>query len=173
MKSQRGPGMRPGHRHRRRFGRGQDTGRGDPYEATRKPPEPAVCSQCGAVHHLGRWSWQTPPRDSVATLCAACQRIKDEYPAGKVVLKGAYVQKHRDDLINLARHQGELERSEHPMNRIMNIEEEGGALVISTTDIHLPHRIGAAVHHAHHGELKTSYDEDGYFSLVEWERADE
>ena len=34
------------------------------------------------------------------------------------------------------------EKREHPLNRIMAIEREGDALVVKTTDIHLPRRIG-------------------------------
>lgn len=43
-------------------------------------------------------------------------------------------------------------------------------LVIKTTDIHLPRRIGEAMHRAFHGELHVHYDEENYFVRVEWWR---
>jgi hypothetical protein len=38
--------------------------------------------------------------------------------------------------------------------RIMRIEEKADAIVIETTDIHLPHAIGEALHDAFKGSLK-------------------
>jgi hypothetical protein len=53
----------------------------------------------------------------------------------------------------------------------MAIEDEGDdGLVITTTDVHLPRRIGEAVHHAFHGDLKVHYDEENYFARVDWHR---
>ncbi|MDF2781538.1 MAG: ATPase, partial [Geminicoccaceae bacterium] len=40
----------------------------------------------------------------------------------------------------------------------MDIEERDGALVVRTTDIHLPRRIGEALHHAYRGELDFHYE---------------
>lgn len=41
--------------------------------------------------------------------------------------------------------------------------------MITTTDIHLPRRIGEAVKRAYHGNLKEHFEEDGYFVRVDWE----
>ena len=46
------------------------------------------------------------------------------------------------------------------------IDEEDEAIVIKTTDIHLPRRIGAAVTRAFHGKLKEDFDDAGYFVRV-------
>jgi hypothetical protein len=54
----------------------------------------------------------------------------------------------------------------------MAIEQRGSDTVITTTDIHLPHRIGHALKDAWGGNLKTHYDLAGYFTRVEWERND-
>jgi len=43
-------------------------------------------------------------------------------------------------------------------------------LVISTTDIHLPRRIAAAVKRAYDGSLKEHFDEGGYFVRIDWLR---
>jgi hypothetical protein len=44
--------------------------------------------------------------------------------------------------------------------------------VIKTTDVHLPRRIGDAMHRAFHGNLELKYDEGNYFVRVNWERTD-
>ena len=48
--------------------------------------------------------------------------------------------------------------------------ERPDKLIITTTDVHLPRRIGTAVHHAFHGDLKLHFDEDDYFIRVNWAR---
>jgi len=68
----------------------------------------------------------------------------------------------------LARHQEEAEKSEHPLNRIIKIDDEPEGIVINTTDIHLPGRIGEAVNRAFHGSLSEDFDEGGYFVRITW-----
>lgn len=143
----------------------------DPYKSVRKPPEPTVCPLCNAVFTEGRWRWKESwPLDAHKQLCHACRRIRDGYPAGSVTLKGAFALSHKDELLQLARHHEEREKEEHPMHRIMKVEEHADGMVISTTDLHLPRRIGDAVHHAYKGRLDTHYDEGGYFMRVKWTR---
>jgi hypothetical protein len=50
----------------------------------------------------------------------------------------------------------------------MGIERRPGGLVISTTDTHLPRRIGEALKHAYHGELQLHYDRNEDFVRVNW-----
>ena len=65
-------------------------------------------------------------------------------------------------------HQEEAENKEHPLNRIISIEEDAQGLVINTTDIHLPRRIGEAVKRAFHSEIENTFEKDGYFVRVSW-----
>ena len=58
----------------------------------------------------------------------------------------------------------------HPLNRIMQIDEHDGRIEISTTDIHLPQRIGKALKRAHHSELSVQYGKDEYSVRVRWHR---
>lgn len=155
---------------RRRWGRAQIDVPADPYKRIEKSHEPSVCPQCGAVYHEGRWHWSTRPADAKEELCQACHRINDHYPAGIVTLRGPFVEQHRAEMIRLARHQEEAEKNEHPLNRIIDIEEAPEQIVINTTDIHLPRRIGEAQKRAYRGKLEFNYDEDGYFVRVNWQR---
>ena len=156
----------------RRWGRAQDRPVTDPYALMRKPHEPTICPQCGAVFREGRWQWAARPEGAHETLCPACRRINDDYPAGVISLSGGFLNDHKQEILNLIRYQEELEKAEHPENRVMKIEDTGAELIITTTDIHLPERIGKALRSAFHGELALQYDEDGYFVRVNWHRAD-
>ncbi|MCR4295598.1 MAG: BCAM0308 family protein [Elusimicrobia bacterium] len=143
----------------------------DPYKRTSKHPQPVVCSGCGALFSRGRWRWTPrPPQRAARELCQACRRVKDAYPAGVVTLRGAYLREHADEIIGLARHEEKAEMADHPMHRIMAVERGRDRLVIKTTDIHLPGRIGRAVARACKGELDLKYAKDAYFVRVGWSR---
>jgi NMD protein affecting ribosome stability and mRNA decay len=143
----------------------------DPYRAQAKRKGPARCSECGATYARGVWRWQavTPPA-RLATVCPACQRIEDRYPAGEVTVSGSFVAKHGEEIEGLIHHTAENEGREHPLHRIMEWKRRKGALVITTTDVHLPHRIGHALKDAWGGALATHYDDKGYYARVTWER---
>ena len=143
----------------------------DPYKNKHKPPEPSVCKGCNAVFREGRWqraeSW---PMDSHQVLCHACQRTRDNYPAGAITLKGGFVQTHKNEILALARHHEQEENASHVLHRIMAIEDGPAAVTIKTTDLHLPRRIGNAIRRAFKGELELHYEEAGCFLRVNWTR---
>jgi NMD protein affecting ribosome stability and mRNA decay len=142
----------------------------DPYQSKRKLPDPTVCPQCGAVFHQGRWTWLTRPEVAHEAQCPACQRVRDKYPAGFLSLHGGFLDQHRQEIVNLARHEEKAETAEHPLHRIMQIEEQTDGILITTTDIHLPRRIGEALHRAYQGELDFHYIEEGSTLDVHWTR---
>jgi len=143
----------------------------DPYQTPSKLQEPTVCPTCGAVYQHGRWQWsESEPAGAARHQCQACRRVRDDYPAGRVRLSGGFVKAHREELIRLARNNEEIENRDHPLNRIIRIEEQADSLVITTTDIHLPRRIAEAIRQAYKGDLELTYDEEGYFVRAEWRR---
>ncbi|MEW5792343.1 MAG: BCAM0308 family protein [Pseudomonadota bacterium] len=142
----------------------------DPYKTRSKLPEPTVCPQCGAVYHEGRWTWAARPPEAHEELCQACHRINDQYPAGILALSGDFVRQHQEEILHLARHEEAQEKAEHPLHRIMNIEAGSDGIVINTTDIHLPRRIGEALHRAYRGDLDFHYDEESALFRAHWRR---
>jgi NMD protein affecting ribosome stability and mRNA decay len=147
----------------------QDT-RHDAYKARHKLPEPTVCPQCGAVFHAGRWQWLAKPAQSHESICPACHRIHDEFPAGYVTVGGQFFNDHREELLHLARNEETRAKAEHPLKRIMKIEDQDEGILITTTDIHLARGIGEALHHAYQGELEYHYNEQENLLRVVWAR---
>jgi NMD protein affecting ribosome stability and mRNA decay len=147
----------------------QDT-RHDAYKARLKLPEPTVCPQCGAVFHEGHWQWLPRPEKAHEEMCPACHRIHDEFPAGFVNVGGAFFRENRDELLNLVRNEEERAKAEHPLKRIMKIEDADDGILVTTTDIHLARGIGEALHHAYQGELEYHYNEKENLLRVVWER---
>lgn len=145
--------------------------RHDPYKARGKLPEPSICPQCSAVFVNGRWQWSKESLSGAQShLCPACHRIADGFPAGELTLAGSFVQKHGAELVGLIRNIEAAQSREHPMQRIMGLEELGNRIVVTTTDIHLPRRIGHALVDAYKGDFQTHYDEAGYFVRMAWKR---
>jgi NMD protein affecting ribosome stability and mRNA decay len=142
----------------------------DTYKLKGKLKEPAMCPQCGAVFHKGRWTWNPRPAKAHETLCPACHRINDKYPKGMLTLNGPYFAANRTEILNLARNEEAKEKKEHPLARLMAIEERPEGTVLPTTDSHLPRRIGEALHHAYDGDFAFHYDEGEQFIRVHWTR---
>ena len=145
--------------------------RHDPYKARGKLPEPSMCPQCGAVFENGRWQWaKATTKGATSHICPACHRTNDKFPAGELTLSGSFLAAHAAEIIGLARNAEESGKREHPLQRIMTLVQTGDRIVITTTDTHLPRRIGHALVDAYKGDLETHYDEAGYFVRMAWSR---
>lgn len=142
----------------------------DPYHSKRKIPEPSVCSECGAVFHKGRWSWDEREANAHEVLCPACQRIMDRVPAGFLTISGDFFTQHREELMNLIHNMTEKEGKEHPLQRLMGIEEQEASTVFTFTDAHLTRGIGEALHRAYEGELDFEYTKEDIMLRVSWHR---
>jgi hypothetical protein len=142
----------------------------DSYKSRGKLPDPTVCPQCRAVFHKGKWQWLPSPESVHSETCPACHRIRDDFPAGYVRLEGEFLAQHREEIIRLVRHVEQREKAEHPLQRIMDIADEAGALLVTTTDIHLARGIGEAVGHAYQGELELQYNTEENLLRVHWKR---
>jgi len=143
----------------------------DPYKPRRHLQDPTVCTDCGAVYRDGRWRWGDPPADAHRDHCPACRRQRDRYPAGLVSLGGDYLRAHRTEILDLVRDVEAREKAEHPIQRILGVEEQEDGLLVSTADQHLARAIGEALHHAHHGVLDYHYVEEDARLRVRWTRS--
>ncbi|HEU0201076.1 MAG TPA: BCAM0308 family protein [Burkholderiaceae bacterium] len=142
----------------------------DTYKSKRKLHEPSRCPACGAVYQHGRWHWGTAAAGAHEETCPACHRIRDHFPAGYVTLTGDFFVTRRDELLHLARHRESQEKAEHPLERIMGIEDVKDGVLITTTGMHLARDIGEAVHAAYKGTLEYHYNKEENLLRVQWNR---
>jgi NMD protein affecting ribosome stability and mRNA decay len=143
----------------------------DPYSEKYKYPENSFCPKCKAIYKEGRWVWEKQLKNkSREVLCPACRRIEENFPSGILHLKGKYLENHWEEILNLIKNQEEIEKSEHPLQRIISLEKEGEKATLSTTYPQLARRIGEAIHRAHKGKLKIKYAKEEELIRVYWER---
>ena len=142
----------------------------DTYKSKRKLSEPTVCPQCTAVYHKGRWQWGDTPDGAEHETCPACQRMQDKVPAGFLTLSGDFFAEHREEIIRAIRNLEENENAEHPLKRIMNIENQAEGVLITFTDPHLARGAGEVVQHAYKGQLDFTYQAEERLLRVTWTR---
>lgn len=142
----------------------------DTYKTRSKLPEPTVCRDCGSVFHKGRWQWTARPDGAHETLCPACHRIHDRCPGGYLTLTGPFLAAHRAEILHRLRNVEEREKHQHPLRRIMAVEDRGTDLSITTTDMQLARSLGEAVHDAYKGELDYRYTDEANILRVHWQR---
>lgn len=146
-----------------------DDNRSDPYRAKEKHPDPTICNSCGALFTNGRWTWDDIPPLVSHSVCPACQRIEDRYPAGIIKTKGPFFREHYSEIMNLIKNTQRKETSEHPLERIIDIKNEEDTTIITTTGMHLARRIGDALFQAYEGNLNYNYDDENLIR-VDWNR---
>jgi len=142
----------------------------DPYHAKLKLKEPTACPQCDAIYQEGRWRWGDTPADAHKTLCPACQRINDKVPAAFLTLSGDFLTQHKDEIMSLINNYAQHEKTEHPLKRLMDSEEQDGKLLITFTDPHLARGIGEALQKAYDGDLDYQYTKGEIMLRVSWSR---
>lgn len=141
----------------------------DTYAAKAKMAKALVCDDCGVVFHGGRWYWGAPPLTEVrAGTCPACQRIRDRYPAGTIRLPEKFLEQ-REEIMGMIRNAEQNERAEHPLERVMSIEDEpSGGLVITTTGVHLARAITSKLERRFHRQARIRYPKEEMLMRVYW-----
>lgn len=142
----------------------------DPYRVGEKWPEPTSCPECGAIFHHGRWQRGEAPANAEHHLCPACLRVRDHVPAGELTLSGAFFNEHRDEVLHLIHNTETQARTEHPLQRIIELKNEGTHTIVTFTDSHLAHGIGEALRHAYRGDLDWRWTDEGDLLRVSWSR---
>ena len=140
----------------------------DGYRADAKMPDPTRCPDCGATYLKGRWTWKKSAPDAEPHRCPACCRIHDHFPAGYVTLKGKFEHERRVELLNLVMARETRAKAEHPLQRIMAVENVADGILVTTTDTHLARAIGHALHEAFHGTLDLAYSRDENLVRATW-----
>lgn len=140
----------------------------DSYRVDTKLPDPTRCPGCGATFRKGRWTWKKSPPDANLQRCPACLRIHDHFPAGYVTLKGRFDPQRRIELLNLVKAREARAKAEHPLQRIISVENVADGIQVTTTDGHLARGIAHALHDAFHGTLDLTYSRDENLVRAIW-----
>ena len=150
---------------------------GDPYISKLNQGERAVCTRCHAVYQRRHWLFDenlyqqsAAQPETRKVVCPACHKISDNYAQGEVVLRGAFLEAHREEIMHLISNEEERAKGLNPLERIVRITESGGALTVTTTNEKLAQRIGRALQKAYHGEVSYRWSEDTKYAHVEWAR---
>lgn len=142
----------------------------DSYMSKTKLPQPTVCEKCGVVFTNGRWVWKKSIEPAHKTVCPACRRQADNYPAGRIELSGIFYQDHKDEILNLIKNVEKQEKQERPLERIMSIRIDKTITVVTTTGIHVARRIGEALSRAYKGDHSIIYANSDDQIQVTWHR---
>jgi len=103
-------------------------------------------------------------------LCPACQRIHDRIPAGLVTISGDFFPQHQQEILNLIHNTEAKEKSQHPLQRIMNLTMEENGATISLTDFHLTKAIVEALKSAYQGEADLNFVDKDNVMRGHWQR---
>jgi hypothetical protein len=147
----------------------------NPYHEDKKYPEPTECPRCHLIYRNGRWQQpdeESDPHKGHSSHCPACRREMDRLPAGLLYLSGPYLDRHRDEIINITTNQLQAAALQRPLQRIMWIEQNADTTEIATTNSHLAMRIGKAIEDACKGTLMIKHAHDTQLVRVYWERSE-
>ena len=87
------------------------------------------------------------------------------------MIKGGFFEKHRDEILNLVRNIGDMEKSQHPMERILRLLNEKDHTLIETSGIHIARRIGEALARSYNGDYSFQYSDQASNIRVVWDRS--
>ncbi len=147
----------------------------DPYLLKMEPEEMAMCTDCSAVYQHKRWRLPTEEelekKESYAkVVCPACQKIRDKFAGGYVTLRGEFLKDHKEEILNLIRNKEERARYTNPLERIIEINESGDTIEITTTTDKFAQRIGRVLHKAFSGKVEYKWSDDVKIARVTWTR---
>jgi hypothetical protein len=164
MKTARQPPFKPGRHEQRTPPRHQD-----PYRLDAKMADPVECPSCHATYYEGRWTWHRRPNRVPEVKCPACRRIEDHVPGAMVHLSGSWFEDHRAEVIDRIFTIESRERGEHPLQRVVSMQDDAHGVEVATTDPHLARSIAVALHDAFKGELEMDFS-GGDMPRARWTR---
>jgi len=149
----------------------------DPYTPTTHYEEGTRCPECGAIYHRQHWTLDEAivirlsiEREQPRVVCPACRKSDVMDPGGIVTLSGGFWHEHRDEILNLVRNEEKRANGANPHERLIDITEDGGNLVVWTTNEKLAQRLGRALQKAYDGEVEYKWSGDNKLVRVNWSR---
>jgi len=136
-----------------------------------------VCSRCHAFYQNQHWNRDEGRAETMINaganqiVCPGCKIIEERNPRGIVTLSGDYWPRHRDDILNLVRNEETRGMHTNPLERIIDVREEGDRLIIETTNEKLAQKIARSIDKAHNGSLDYHWPNGNHLVRVYWERS--
>ena len=144
----------------------------DPYRAQKKHPKNTKCPNCGLIFQKGAWKWSKARTPGVVhwKFCPACLQMRHGFAGGELRLSGNFLKAHHGHILNRIENLARGVMKQHPLERIMKMEQKNGEMVIYVTSEHLVARLGKAIHRDFKGELVLKYARDDKYALAHWKR---
>lgn len=150
----------------------------DPYIPRESQSGTVVCKECRAVYQQDRWSLDEKilaeavgSGDVRYDICPACEKLRDRQPGGIVTLCSDFIALHREEILNLIHNEDTRARNVNPLERVMEIRDEGeNQLIVTTTNEKLAQRIGRALYRAYNGQVQYQWMDDSKQARVRWTR---
>lgn len=150
---------------------------GDPYLNKEAPADMALCRRCGAVYHEKRWYGRDELPGKLSerpntglVLCPGCQKVKDRFAGGYLLIEGRFVEEHADEIMNAIENKKDLQSRINPLEQIVDIRRAGARIEVETTTDKLAQRIGQIIRKAFGGELTCKWSEDTKLARLIWTR---
>lgn len=148
----------------------------DPYAMFKAPKGPAMCRTCKAVYANKRWYIDGGEARKLEVssgtqklVCPACQKVKDDYPEGIVMLKWSDLREHEDEIRGLIANVEARAVSVNPLDRVMKIARRKKDLEVQTTNDRLAQRLVRALVRAYKGKADYKWAHRDMLARVTWQ----
>lgn len=137
------------------------------------------CPECGAIFHDKHWHAPSlfPTADVVLLEPHRCDECKlaasgaSVSYAGELTLEGPFDGVEKEEILHLVRNVGKRANERDPEDRIVRIREQGGRIVVLTTENQLAVSIGKQVHRARKGgTLEIVWSKTDKPARVHWKK---
>lgn len=151
----------------------------DPYLSKEAPKDMSICRKCRSVYHEKRWYRNDELPEHLRSkiggevFCPACQKIRDKYSEGFVIIEGNFPKEHREELMRLLEHKKSRAMSINPLEQIIEVKEHEGRIEITTTTEKFAQRIGKILTKAFNGKIEYKWTDDTKIARIIWVREDE
>jgi NMD protein affecting ribosome stability and mRNA decay len=148
----------------------------DAYWNKAQPKDHSYCRKCHAIYHNKHWffdegKWEALKASrKAAVLCPACQKIEDRFASGMVQLTGSFVSGHKEEILNLVKNEEQRAKGLNPLERIIEISNNGKGILVTTTHEKLAQRIGKKLQRAFHGKVDYRWSRGEKMARVSWSR---
>lgn len=97
-------------------------------------------------------------------------RNRDVEMGGIIRISGAFILDHKEEILNLVKHEGELAEQRNKNSKVTKIEQIKNEIVVETSEHNLAQRIGKALHRAYKGDHNFKFRPGEKFVEVTWKR---